>query len=231
MAAGDLTQSLDHCGDLVLGGVFSHRFDFQPEDVSSVNEDTLLTTGLLCKYIAQWFKPKYKFFHNSSREYIAGRRLSNLLKSQESEEMTKGKGHLQKMVFVSGITTKYSNLLPYTGGSSTKATRSVLKHLAGVYQHGSLLGLSNTKKHLWRQESMQHVKNTTVQETLKAININSFTECGINLFHGSISESDLTEEFEAFFCGKSLFINSENNLIIYFTSLNTCLIVPVLWAS
>lgn len=57
---------------------------------------------------------------------------------------------------------------------------------------------------------MQNVKNTPVQETLKAININSFTECGINLFHGSISESHLSKEFENFLCAKSLYINSEN---------------------
>lgn len=57
---------------------------------------------------------------------------------------------------------------------------------------------------------MQNVKNTPVQETLKAININSFTECGINLFHGSISESHLSKEFENFLCAKSLYINSKN---------------------
>lgn len=144
VAADDLTQSLNHYGDLALEGVFSHRFDFQPEDMSSVNEDILLTTGLLCKYTAQPFKPKYKFFHNSFQEYIAGRRLSNLLKSQEPEEVTKGRGHLQKMVFISDITSKYSNLLLYTCGSSTEATSTVLEHLAAVYQHGSLHELSAT---------------------------------------------------------------------------------------
>ncbi|XP_042789225.1 NLR family CARD domain-containing protein 4 isoform X1 [Panthera leo] len=225
LAAGDFAQSLNHCGDLALEGVFSHRFDFQPEDMSSVNEDVLLTTGLLCKYTAQQFKPKYKFFHNSFQEYIAGRRLSSLLKSQEPEEVTKGKGYLQKMVFISDITSKYSNLLLYTCGSSPEATRSVLEHLAAVYQHGSLLGLSVTQKPLWRQESIQNVKNTTVQETLKAINISSFTECGINLFHESISKSDLSKEFEAFFCGKSLYINSENipdYLFDFFEHLPNC---------
>lgn len=91
VAAGDFTQSLDHCGDLALGGVFSNRFDIQMEDMSCVNEDTLLTAGLLCKYTAQQFHPKYKFFQNSSQEYIAGCKLSNLLKSQEPEEVTKGR--------------------------------------------------------------------------------------------------------------------------------------------
>nr|XP_008542653.1 PREDICTED: NLR family CARD domain-containing protein 4 isoform X1 [Equus przewalskii] len=222
VAASDFTRSLDHCGDLALEGVFSHKFDFKLEDMSSVHEDVLLKAGLLCKYTAQQFKgllckytaqqfkPKYKFFHKSFQEYVAGRRLSSLLTSQEPEEVTKGNSHLQKMAFISDITSKYINLLLYTCGSSAEATRTVLRHLAAVCQHGSLHGLSITKRPLWRQESKENVKNTTVQETLKAININSFTECGINLFHESRFESALSEEFEAFFCGKSLYINSEN---------------------
>ncbi|XP_058407467.1 NLR family CARD domain-containing protein 4 [Diceros bicornis minor] len=225
VTASDFTRSLDHCGDLALEGVFSHRFDFKPEDMSSMNEDVLLTAGLLCKYTAQRFKPQYKFFHKSFQEYVAGRRLSSLLTSQEPEEVTKGNGHLQKMAFISDITSKYSNLLLYTCGSSAKATRTVLKHLAAVHQHGSLHGLSITKRPLWRQESMQNVKNSTVQETLKAININSFTECGINLFHESRFESALSKEFEDFFRGKSLYINSENipdYLFDFFEHLPNC---------
>ncbi|XP_054584498.1 NLR family CARD domain-containing protein 4 [Eptesicus fuscus] len=225
VAASDLTQSLDHCGDLALEGVFNRRFDFEPKDVCGVNEDVLLTAGLLCKYTAQRFKPTYKFFHQSFQEYIAGRRLSSLLASREPEEVTKGNGHLQKMVSISDITSKYSNLLLYTCGSSTEATRTVLKHLAAVRQHGSLPSFSSTKRPLWRQESMQNVKSTTVQEILEAINISSFTECGINLFHESISKADLSEEFEAFFRGKSLYINSENipdYLFDFFEHLPNC---------
>uniref|UniRef100_M3Y1J4 NLR family CARD domain containing 4 n=1 Tax=Mustela putorius furo TaxID=9669 RepID=M3Y1J4_MUSPF len=196
-AAGDFTQSLEYYGDLTLGG----GFDFQPEDMSSVNEDTLPTTGLLCKYTAQWFKPKYKFFPDSSQE-LAGCRVGNSLKSQEPEEVTKG----NKMVFISDFTSKYSNLLPYTW-ISYRSHRDCFERLQECIKMATSSGLvlSNTKKPLWRQESMQ-VKNTTMQETLKAININSFTECGIN----HIYESDLTKEFEASFCGKSLYIKSEN---------------------
>uniref|UniRef100_F7DWU3 NLR family CARD domain-containing protein 4 n=1 Tax=Macaca mulatta TaxID=9544 RepID=F7DWU3_MACMU len=225
VTASDFIRSLDHCGDLALEGVFSHKFDFKLEDVSSVNEEVLLTTGLLCKYTAQRFKPKYKFFHKSFQEYTAGRRLSSLLTSHEPEEVTKGNGYLQKMVSISDITSTYSSLLRYTCGSSVEATRAVMKHLAAVYQHGCLLGLSITKSPLWRQESLQSVKNTTEQEILKAININSFVECGIHLYHESTSKSALSQEFEAFFQGKSLYINSENipdYLFDFFEHLPNC---------
>ncbi|XP_063479803.1 NLR family CARD domain-containing protein 4 isoform X2 [Symphalangus syndactylus] len=225
VAASDFIRSLDHCGDLALEGVFSHKFDFELEDVSSVNEDVLLTTGLLCKYTAQRFKPKYKFFHKSFQEYTAGRRLSSLLTSREPEEVTKWNGYLQKMVSISDITSTYSSLLRYTCGSSVEATRAVMKHLAAVYQHGCLLGLSVAKRPLWRQESLQSVKNTTEQEILKAININSFVECGIHLYQESTSKSALSQEFEAFFQGKSLYINSGNipdYLFDFFEHLPNC---------
>lgn len=45
---------------------------------------------------------------------------------------------------------------------------------------------------------------------MKVININFFIECGINLFYESRFELVLSEEFEVFFCGKSLYINLEN---------------------
>nr|XP_013011477.1 NLR family CARD domain-containing protein 4 [Cavia porcellus] len=223
--AVDFSRSLEHCGDLALEGVFSHRFDFELEDVSCVNEDVLVTTGLLCKHTAQRFKPKYKFFHNSFQEYVAGRRLSGLLTSPEPEEVAKGNAYLQKMVCISDITSLYSNLLLYTCGSSAAATRAVLRHLTGVCQHGSLDGLSVTRRPLWRQASIQSMNNTTDQEILKAININSFAECGINLFQESVSKSTLSHEFETFFHGKSLYINSENipdYLFDFFECLPNC---------
>ncbi|XP_051037807.1 NLR family CARD domain-containing protein 4 [Phodopus roborovskii] len=218
-------RSLDCCGDLALEGVFSHRFAFEPEDLSSMNEDVLVTTGLLCKYTAQRLTPKYKFFHKSFQEYTAGRRLSSLLVSREPEEVSKGNDYLKKMVSISDITSLYGNLLLYTCGSSPEATRAVMRHLALVDEHGSLQGLSVTKRPLWRQESVQSMRNTTEQDDLKAINVNSFVECGINLFLESISESALSQEFEAFFNGKSLHIDSENipdYLFDFFEHLPNC---------
>lgn len=64
-----------------------------------------------------------------------------------------------------------------------------------------------------------------MQKILKAINMNAFTECGINLFQESIPKSALSEEFEAFFRGKSLYINSENipdYLFDFFEHLPNC---------
>lgn len=224
-AESDFVRSLDCCGDLALEGVFSHRFAFEPEDLSSMNEDVLVATGLLCKYTAQRLTAKYKFFHKSFQEYTAGRRLSSLLISREPAEVSKGNEYLKRMIYISDITSLYGNLLLYTCGSSIEATRAVMRHLALVAEHGSLQGLSVTRRPLWRQESLQSMRDTTEQDDLKAKNVNSFVECGINLFSESISKSALSQEFEAFFTGKSLFIDSENipdYLFDFFEQLPNC---------
>ncbi|KAK7805946.1 hypothetical protein U0070_003812 [Myodes glareolus] len=224
-AERDFVRSLDCCGDLALEGVFSHRFAFEPEDLSSMNEDVLVATGLLCKYTAQRLTAKYKFFHKSFQEYTAGRRLSSLLISSEPAEVSKGTEYLKRMVSISDITSLYGNLLLYTCGSSTGAARAVMRHLALVAEHGSLQGLSVTRRPLWRQESLQSMRDTTEQDDLKAKNVNSFVECGINLFSESISKSALSQEFEAFFTGKSLFIDSEyipDYLFDFFEQLPNC---------
>ncbi|CAO2604249.1 NLR family CARD domain-containing protein 4 [Lemmus lemmus] len=224
-AERDFVRSLDCCGDLALEGVFSHRFAFEPEDLSSMNEDVLVATGLLCKYTAQRLTAKYKFFHKSFQEYTAGRRLSSLLMSRDPVEVSKGNEYLERMVSISDITSLYGNLLLYTCGSSTEATRAVMRHLALVAEHGSLQGLSVTRRPLWRQESLQSMRDTTEQDDLKAKNVNSFVECGINLFSESIFKSELSQEFEAFFTGKSLFIDSENipdYLFDFFEQLPNC---------
>ncbi|KAL6067511.1 hypothetical protein STEG23_018215 [Scotinomys teguina] len=221
----DFLRSLDGCGDLALEGVFSHRFAFEHKDLAGLNEDVLVTIGLLYKYTAQMLTPKYEFFHKSFQEYMAGRRLSNLLSSRDPEAVSKGNDYLKKMVSISDITSLYGNLLLYTCGSSTEATRTVMRHLAVVCQHGSLQGLSVPRRPLWRQESLQNLRNTTEQDHLKAININSFVECGINLFCENMTRSTLSQEFEAFFKGKSLYIDSENipdYLFVFFEHLPNC---------
>ncbi|KAG8504816.1 NLR family CARD domain-containing protein 4, partial [Galemys pyrenaicus] len=193
-----IQMGLDRCRDLALDGVFSHKFDFELDDFSCVNKHVLLNTELLCKYTAQRFKP-------------IGMQTQPFIESREPDEVTKGNSHLQKMVCISDSISKYSNLLLYTCGSSPRCKDH--------YQTPC------SSRPLWRRESMQNVKNTSEQEIMKSLNINSFTECGINLFQDSISKASLSQEFEAFFSGKSSDINSENipdNLFDFFEHLPNC---------
>ncbi|XP_049640133.1 NLR family CARD domain-containing protein 4 [Suncus etruscus] len=223
--AGDVARSLERCGDLALEGVFAQRFDFDEEAVVSLNEDILLSCALLCKYTAQRFKPKYKFFHQAFQEYVAGRRLSRLLASREPQDVNQAHGYLQRMTCISDLTSKYRNLLLYTCGSSTPATRKVLQHLVTIHQHGSLLGLEHPRVRLFRQLSLTHMQGVAGQEVLEARNMDSFAEFGIHLFHESLTQTALSREFEAFFRGKSLSIDSErisDDLFDFFEHLPNC---------
>eukprot|EP00061_Rhincodon_typus_P016598 g44903.t1 len=139
-----IIESIKHCGDLALDGVFKSKFDFTIEDLSSQKEERLLlAAGLLNKYGAQRLKPVYRFFHKSFQEYTAGRRLHELLTSSSATEVSRGQMYLQKIGTISDITFKYQNLLQYTCGSSKDAAAEVFKYIVSVKDHGTLLQFLN----------------------------------------------------------------------------------------
>ncbi|KAM4867301.1 NLR family CARD domain-containing protein 4 [Thomomys bottae] len=209
-AAGDLERSLEHGGDLALDGVFAGRFDFEPEDIAPGSEDVLLATGLLCKYTAQRLRPRYKFFHQAFQEYAAGRRLSGLLSSRAPRLLRQGEAYLRKMESTADIAARYANVLRYACGSSAEAARAVIRHLAAVCERGSPRGLAGAPRALCRRESVRSVPSTRERELLRAVHLSSFAECGVSLFHESPSTSALSQDFEAFFRGKSLYIPSDH---------------------
>ncbi|XP_053159586.1 NLR family CARD domain-containing protein 4 [Hemicordylus capensis] len=202
--------SISHCGDLALDGVFDHKFDFQVEDFSNVKEEVLLATGLVNKYTAQRLNPIYRFFHKSFQEYTAGRRLSSLLASHRDKEMVRGHSYLQKMDNISDIITTYHNLLLYTCGSSAEATRKVIKHMSAIYQQGCLFGLPSLCDLTPEMKAMKKEANTQEEEGLSAVLGNSFVECAISFLYESFSDSTVSEEFEEFFHGKGLYINTQS---------------------
>ncbi|KAJ1155278.1 hypothetical protein NDU88_008011 [Pleurodeles waltl] len=199
VALNTVDQSIDHCGDLALDGVFNHRFDFEQEDLAAVKEEVLLAAGLLHKYTAQRLWPVYRFFHKSFQEYTAGRRLSQLLTSDVEAEMIRGETYLNKIKSVCEVTTTYSNLLLYTCGSSKMCTKKVVRYLSDVYQLSSQFGPLSSSK---------------------------FVEYGIGLFYESTTQSDLSGEFQRLFSGKILYINTQNisaHLFDFFRFLPNCL--------
>ncbi|XP_078504727.1 NLR family CARD domain-containing protein 4 isoform X2 [Lissotriton helveticus] len=199
VALNTVAQSIDHCGDLALDGLFNHRFDFEQEDLAAVKEEVLLAAGLLHKYTAQRLWPVYRFFHKSFQEYTAGRRLSELLSSDSKAEVIRGETYLSEIKSVSEVTTTYGNLLLYTCGSSKRSTRKVVRHLTYVYQQGGPFG---------------------------PLPSSEFVDYGIGLFYESTTKSDLSEEFQGLFSGKIMYINTQNisaHLFDLFRFLPKCL--------
>uniref|UniRef100_A0A6I8SQN2 NLR family CARD domain-containing protein 4 n=1 Tax=Xenopus tropicalis TaxID=8364 RepID=A0A6I8SQN2_XENTR len=196
LSANILAANIRKFGDLALDGLFEQRFDFNEKHLSKIKEEVLLNIGLLNKYTAQRRKAVYRYFHTTFQEYIAGRRLSQLLSSEDNSDVTKGEDFLNKIVSVFDITTKYKNLLLYTCGSSKVATQKVVKHVAEVHKHD---------------------KNNYSTELV---------EFGLNLFFESSTKKELSQDFETLFSEKCLYINSHNissHHIEFFLYLPNCL--------
>ncbi|XP_062980340.1 NLR family CARD domain-containing protein 4 [Elgaria multicarinata webbii] len=202
--------SIIHCGNLALDGVFERKVNFYPEDFSSVKEQVLLATGLMHKYSAQRLTAVYRFFHKSFQEYVAGRRLSRLLISRRDEDVTRGNSYLQRINSISDIITTYHSLLLYTCGSSAEATRKVISHLSIIHQHGSLFILPSLPDQWSEAKPMKNKENAQEEEGVIATLGNSFVECAISFLYESLSEITVKEEFEEFFHGKNLYINTQS---------------------
>ncbi|XP_069811663.1 NLR family CARD domain-containing protein 4 [Dendropsophus ebraccatus] len=175
-----IEENIHLCGDLALDGIFDHKYEFRKENLTNIIEDILLKIGLMNKYAAQKQKPSYRFFHTSFQEYTAGRRLSQLLSSSETDNVKKGEYYLNKLQTVYDVTNRYKNLLLYTCGSSKAATRKVIRHI-----------------------------RTLCKEETNEIS-SEFAEFGIHLFYESATKKELNAEFKSIFSGTTLHISMHN---------------------
>ncbi|XP_056419347.1 NLR family CARD domain-containing protein 4 [Hyla sarda] len=191
-------ENIHWCGDLALNGIFDHKYEFRKEHLSNIIEDILLKIGLLNKYAAQRQQPGYRFFHTSFQEYTAGRRLSQLLSSDETANVEKGDYYLRKLKTIHDVTNRYKNLLLYTCGSSKTATQKIIHHIGNLYK-----------------EEMNETSS-------------DFVEFGINLFHESATKKEMNVEFKSIFSGKILHLSMHNvgsHHVEFFEHLPGCLSV------
>ncbi|CAN0310742.1 unnamed protein product [Bubo scandiacus] len=88
-------------------------FDFTECDLSEagVDGDEAVRLGLLSKFTAQGLHSVYKFFHPLFQEFVAGRRLSELLVSDEKEKLERGLQYLQQVNTFRKAAECYSFLL------------------------------------------------------------------------------------------------------------------------
>ncbi|XP_035744379.1 baculoviral IAP repeat-containing protein 1 isoform X2 [Egretta garzetta] len=119
------------CGELALTGLFKPSFDFMEYDLSEagVDGDEAVRLGLLSKFTAQRLHPVYKFFHPLFQEFLAGRRLSELLVSDEKEKLEQGLQYLQQINTFRKIAGRYNFLLDYACSFSSKAVPQIISYL------------------------------------------------------------------------------------------------------
>ncbi|GCB78372.1 hypothetical protein scyTo_0021191, partial [Scyliorhinus torazame] len=137
---GDRAQSaVASCGQLALTGVFESRFEFADGDLAraGVDVEDALRLGLLSKFTAQRLKPVYRFFHVSFQEYLAGRRLGELMESEGAAVPQGGLDYLRCVDTFLQAFTRYYYFLIYAAGSSTRAASHIVSHLLGMTQRPS----------------------------------------------------------------------------------------------
>ncbi|KAM6363203.1 baculoviral IAP repeat-containing protein 1 [Pluvialis apricaria] len=119
------------CGELALTGLFKPSFDFTEYDLSEagVDGDEAIRLGLLSKFTAQRLHPVYKFFHPLFQEFLAGRRLSELLVSDEKEKLEQGLQYLQQINTFRKVAGRYNFLLSYACTFSSKAVPQIISYL------------------------------------------------------------------------------------------------------
>ncbi|XP_063309844.1 baculoviral IAP repeat-containing protein 1-like [Pelobates fuscus] len=150
----DLVSS---CGELALRGLFQSCFEFTDEDLSQagIDGDEIIHFGLLCKFTAQRLRPKFKFFHPSFQEFLAGKRLSELLESDEQDILDKGLHYLKYIDTFLKMVGRYHYLLKYALRNSAKATLNILSYLFSLYDSAKALDCHvDSNEHLQRHPEL-----------------------------------------------------------------------------
>ncbi|XP_029430370.1 baculoviral IAP repeat-containing protein 1-like isoform X2 [Rhinatrema bivittatum] len=121
---------LSSCGELALRGLVASCFDFTEELLAEagVNGDKALRLGLLSKFTTQRLHPVYRFFHPLFQEFLAGKRMSELLESDLQVDQEQGFHYLQQINTFVKVVGQYYYFLMYACISS-KATPKIISHL------------------------------------------------------------------------------------------------------
>ncbi|KAM4050364.1 baculoviral IAP repeat-containing protein 1-like isoform 2-T2 [Anomaloglossus baeobatrachus] len=146
------------CGELSLKGLFSSQFQFTENDLraSGVDGNRAIKYGLLSKFTAQRLHSIYMFYDPSFQEFLAGKRLSELLESEKSEDLEKGFHYLHQINTFLKLIGRYCYFLKYATRISTKATLKILSYLFSLYGNPEALDCHlDSTEHLQRHPELK----------------------------------------------------------------------------
>ncbi|GAB5566937.1 baculoviral IAP repeat-containing protein 1 [Prionailurus iriomotensis] len=124
--------TVSSCGELGLKGLFSSCFEFSDDDLTEagIDEREGLVSCLLSKFTAQRLRPVYQFLNPAFQEFLAGKRLIELLDSDRQEDQDLGLSYLKRINSSVKAVGLYSTLLNYVScHPSTKAGPKIVSHL------------------------------------------------------------------------------------------------------
>lgn len=95
-----LRATVSSCGELALKGFFSTCFEFSDDDLTEAGTDDRedLVTCLLSIFTAQRLRPVYRFLNPTFQEFLAGKRLIELLDSERQEDQDLGLSYLKQLI-------------------------------------------------------------------------------------------------------------------------------------
>ncbi|XP_053331410.1 baculoviral IAP repeat-containing protein 1-like [Spea bombifrons] len=163
------------CGDLALDGIFQARFNFTEDDLGQfdLDIDEVVNFGLLSKITAQRFRPLYRFFHPSFQEFLGGKRLGELLESEEQDELDTGFQYLKRVNTFLKIVGCYHYLVKYAIGYSAKAATKILSHLFSLYSSQEALDCHvESRKHLQIHPELELPEQILINTLNKILYIN-----------------------------------------------------------
>ncbi|KAE8635934.1 hypothetical protein XENTR_v10002790 [Xenopus tropicalis] len=139
------------CGELALMGLFQSKFYFTNEDLCAacVKTEDVLKAGLLSKFTWQRLQSTYSFFHASFQEFLAAKRMSDLLDSTDEVQKEKGFSYLQQINTFLKFAGRFYYFLNYCCLFSPKSATIIISHLFALLDNSEAFDCqSGTKVHL-----------------------------------------------------------------------------------
>ncbi|KAG2466996.1 BIRC1 protein, partial [Polypterus senegalus] len=215
------SSNLTALGDLALDGIFSSRYEFSREDLtdSGVDENEVLHFGLLSKFTANLLKPVYRFFHCHFQEFVAARRLAEMLQSDSAESQKKGRDYLKQIDTYLQVMCNYKYFLDYACISSPVAATEIVSHVVSYAAHkgfynSNCVSNKNVEHYLNLFVTEQFFKATLSMGHGEDALFESLLSYVLNIAYGSQCVSSCTPHILKLFTGKSLKLSEsscENN--------------------
>ncbi|XP_071994983.1 baculoviral IAP repeat-containing protein 1-like isoform X2 [Engystomops pustulosus] len=173
-----VNSQVSSCGELALQGLFKSKFNFTENDLraAGVDEDKAIRYGLLSKFTAQRFHPIYMFYNPSFQEFLAGKRLSELLESDKPEDLDQGLHYLHQINTFLKALGPYSYFLRYAARISPKSTLKIISYLFSLYGNPDALDC-----HLDSTEHLKQHPDLKNQEEFFILALRKFVAVDIDL--------------------------------------------------
>ncbi|KAM4707160.1 baculoviral IAP repeat-containing protein 1-like [Discoglossus pictus] len=208
-----INSVVSSCGELALNGLLQSHFDFAEEDLcaSGVNSDDALKFGLLSKFTSQKLHPIYRFCHPSFQEFLAAKKLGELLESVDKAPRDKGFSYLEEINTFFKVAGRFHYFLQYVCMHSQEVTTIIISHLFELLNNNEAFVCQvDTKVHLQHHpelaciEEMLTVQSNNEPSSYVSIVINMLLEFVLKAVYSNESTTECAPVILKFIKGKKI---------------------------